>query len=93
MVRDLLAGRPGPVRDAVVLNAAAGVAVHAAEDGEVVEQLLAARSRVEDAIDSGQAAGLLDRWVAADPGLSRVPSGQSSSSTYDVPSGRKPTRS
>lgn len=65
VVRDLLAGRPGPVRDAVVLNAAAGVAVHAAEDGEVVEQLRAAKSRVEDAIDSGQAAGLLDRWVAA----------------------------
>jgi anthranilate phosphoribosyltransferase len=65
VVRDLLAGHPGPVRDAVVLNAAAGVAVHAAEDGEVVEQLLAAKSRVEDAIDSGQAAGLLDRWVAA----------------------------
>ncbi|QIK66055.1 anthranilate phosphoribosyltransferase [Nocardioides sp. HDW12B] len=65
VVRDLLAGRPGPVRDAVVLNAAAGVAVHAAGDGEVVEQLRAARSQVETAIDSGQAAGLLERWVAA----------------------------
>ncbi len=65
VVRDLLAGRPGPVRDAVVLNAAAGVAVHAGAEGEVVEQLRAARSQVEGAIDSGQAAGLLERWVAA----------------------------
>ena len=41
VVRRLLAGETGPVRDAVVLNAGAALAVHAAEAGAVDERLAA----------------------------------------------------
>ena len=39
VVRRLLAGETGPVRDAVLLNAGAALAVHAAEAGSIEEQL------------------------------------------------------
>ena len=65
VVRRLLAGDPGPVRDAVVLNAGAALAVHAAEDGSVDERLAAGMRRAEEAIDSGAAQEALARWVAA----------------------------
>ncbi len=64
-VRRLLEGVQGPVRDAVLLNAAAAIA---AFDG----QLGSARAAVEHglpiaahAIDSGAAAALLDAWIAS----------------------------
>jgi anthranilate phosphoribosyltransferase len=65
VVRRLLAGESGPVRDAVVLNAGAALAVHAAEDGSVEERLVAGLRRAEAAIDSGAANSTLDRWIAA----------------------------
>jgi anthranilate phosphoribosyltransferase len=65
VVRRLLAGDRGPVRDAVVLNAGAALAVHAAEDGSVDDRLLAGIRRAEDALDSGGAQDALARWVAA----------------------------
>jgi anthranilate phosphoribosyltransferase len=65
VVRRLLAGDRGPVRDAVVLNAGAALAVHAAEDGSVEERLVAGLRRAEEAIDSGAASSTLDRWIAA----------------------------
>jgi anthranilate phosphoribosyltransferase len=65
VVRRLLAGDKGPVRDAVVLNAGAALAVHAAEDGSVEDRLVAGILRAEKALDSGAAQGALDRWVAA----------------------------
>ena len=65
VVRDVVAGQQGPVRDAVVLNAAAGLVVHAGEGGDPVTALTAARERAEEAIDSGRAATLLERWAAA----------------------------
>lgn len=65
VVRKVLAGETGPVRDAVVLNAGAALAVHAAEDGSVEDVLRAGISRAEEAIDSGAAQATLDRWVAA----------------------------
>ncbi|WP_193605490.1 anthranilate phosphoribosyltransferase [Nocardioides dongkuii] len=65
VVRRLLAGEQGPVRDAVLLNAGAALAVHGAP-GEPVETALAAGiERARAAVDSGAAAALLDRWVAA----------------------------
>ncbi len=68
VVRDLLAGKAGPVRDAVLLNAAAAVVawdgVPAAE-GSLDDALRAALTVVEEAVDSGAAAAALDRWVAA----------------------------
>jgi anthranilate phosphoribosyltransferase len=59
-----VAGDHGPVRDAVVLNAGAALAVHADEPVEPLDRLRAAIARAEEALDSGAASALLDRWVA-----------------------------
>jgi anthranilate phosphoribosyltransferase len=63
VVRDLLAGRPGPVRDAVLINAAGAVAVFNGLSGDVHADMLAAKDVAAKAIDSGAAAALLDRWI------------------------------
>lgn len=65
IVRQLLAGDQGPVRDAVLINAAAGLTA-ADEDasGDVVSRLRANMGRAEESIDSGAAAEVLQRWVA-----------------------------
>ena len=65
VVRRLVAGEPGPVRDAVLLNAAAALAVHAAEPGDVTTRLSGGLERASEAIDSGAAEALLERWVAS----------------------------
>jgi anthranilate phosphoribosyltransferase len=65
VVRRLLAGDKGPVRDAVVLNAGAALAVHAAEDGSGEDRLRAGLPRAARGPDAGAAQGALDRWVAA----------------------------
>ncbi|PSK99710.1 anthranilate phosphoribosyltransferase [Haloactinopolyspora alba] len=66
VARRFLAGEPGPVRDTVLLNAAAGVAAYEeAGDVELTERLRGAYARVERAVDSGAAADVLARWVAA----------------------------
>ena len=65
VVRRLLAGERGPVRDAVLLNAGAALAVHAADSGDPVERIAAGMQRAADAVDSGAAAAVLERWVAA----------------------------
>lgn len=76
VVRDLLAGKPGAVRDAVLLNAAAGIAAYdgfagrgapapdarTAADG-LVDALAAGLVAAREAIDSGAAARALDRWI------------------------------
>jgi anthranilate phosphoribosyltransferase len=64
VVRRVLAGELGPVRDAVVLNAAAGlVAFATSADGLLVDRLAAAKRRAEESIDSGAAARALRAWV------------------------------
>jgi anthranilate phosphoribosyltransferase len=67
VARAVLAGDPGPIRDTVVLNAgaalAAAVGVPRTED--LVGALADGCARALAAIDSGAAAALLDRWVAA----------------------------
>ncbi|MGH3498193.1 MAG: anthranilate phosphoribosyltransferase [Nocardioidaceae bacterium] len=65
VVRRLLSGEQGPVRDAVLLNAGAGLAVHAADDGPLEDCLAAGMVRARESIDSGSAAELLTRWIAA----------------------------
>ncbi|RNL64250.1 anthranilate phosphoribosyltransferase [Nocardioides marmoriginsengisoli] len=65
VVRRLLAGEVGPVRDAVVLNAGAALAVHADEAGSLVDRVAAGMERAAAALDSGAAQATLDRWVAA----------------------------
>lgn len=68
VVRRLLGGETGPVHDAVVLNAGAALAVHAAEDGSVHDRLAAGMQRAVDALESGAAQAALERWVAATVG-------------------------
>ncbi|MGA8845774.1 MAG: anthranilate phosphoribosyltransferase, partial [Nocardioides sp.] len=65
VVRRLLGGARGPVRDAVVLNAGAALAVHAAEPGAPIERLAAGIARAVAAIDEGGAQAVLDRWIAS----------------------------
>ncbi len=62
--RALVAGRPGPVRDAVLLNAAAAVVAFDGPHDDPVARLPAALERVAAAVDSGAAADLLTRWTA-----------------------------
>jgi anthranilate phosphoribosyltransferase len=66
VTRRLLDGETGPVRDAVLLNAAAAiVAADGAGPGPVTAQLAAALPRAAEALDSGAAGTALDSWVAA----------------------------
>ncbi|MGB0189344.1 anthranilate phosphoribosyltransferase [Nocardioides sp.] len=65
VVRRLLAGDRGPVRDAVVLNAGAALAVHDEPGAPVQESLERGMAKAAGAIDSGAAGSLLERWVAA----------------------------
>jgi len=60
--RAVLAGEPGAVRDAVVLNAAAGLAAHQGGGG-LEDRLRTGVERARTAIDSGAAADILARWV------------------------------
>ena len=73
VVRDLVAGAPGPVRDAVVLNAGAALAVHARRctAGRAGRRR---RPRAR-AIDDGAAQATLDRWVEVHPGDRSIPRG------------------
>ncbi len=66
VTRALLAGEPGPVRDAVLLAAAASlVAASGPTEAPVTEQIAEALPRAAQAIDSGAAAAVLARWVDA----------------------------
>jgi anthranilate phosphoribosyltransferase len=69
VVRRLVAGEPGQVRDAVLLNAGAALAVHAAETGSHEERLAAGIERAEQAIDAGKAGAVLDRWIEVSSAL------------------------
>ena len=63
VARELLGGRTGPVRDAVLLNAAAAIAAHTATDAPLLGRLTEALARADAALDSGAAAATLDRWI------------------------------
>ncbi len=67
VVRDVLAGQRGPVRDIVALNAAAAAFAFAGPDlaAPVAPQLAPHFANAEAAIDSGAGAKLLDVWIAA----------------------------
>jgi anthranilate phosphoribosyltransferase len=65
VVRRLLGGEPGPVRDAVLLNAGAALAVYDATGAAVDDALAAGIAKAREAVDSGAAQATLARWVAA----------------------------
>ena len=66
VARAVMSGEPGPIRDTVVLNAAAALAAAAgvprAED--LAGLLVGACAKAAAALDSGAALALLDRWVS-----------------------------
>lgn len=64
IVRDVLNGQQGPVRDAVLLNAAAGLAaLEESADDDLVSRLRTQMDRAAESIDSGSATKVLDEWV------------------------------
>ncbi|CAN5262735.1 anthranilate phosphoribosyltransferase [soil metagenome] len=63
VARALLAGEKGPVRDAVLLNAAAALAAHGGSDAPLLDRLRAGWDRAATALDGGDADRLLARWV------------------------------
>jgi anthranilate phosphoribosyltransferase len=63
LARAVLAGEPGPHRDIVVLNAAAGLVV-----GDLAPDLAAGVAQAAEAIDSGRAATALDRLIEVSAG-------------------------
>ena len=65
VVRRLLAGERGAVRDAVLLNAGAALAVYSPTSDSLDERLAHGVSRAAAAIDDGAADALLTRWIAA----------------------------
>ncbi|OAA28302.1 anthranilate phosphoribosyltransferase [Frankia sp. EI5c] len=73
VVRTILSGETGPVRDAVLLaTAAALVAAVGPTDAPVTEQIAAQLGRAAEAIDSGSAADTLRRWAAASQNAARA---------------------
>jgi anthranilate phosphoribosyltransferase len=76
VAREVLAGGGGGARDAVLLNAAAGIAAYdgladVARPGGLDAIIEAALEAAENAIDSGAAEELLARWVAASQAAKR----------------------
>ncbi|HEX3782970.1 MAG TPA: anthranilate phosphoribosyltransferase [Pseudonocardiaceae bacterium] len=67
VVRDLVAGKTGPVRDAVLLNAAGAIAAYRGFSADLDTDLRAGLVTAAEALDSGAAATLLDRWSAWRP--------------------------
>jgi len=72
VARDFMAGRRGPVRDVVLLNAAAALValadVDAGSDGALTpleDAIVEAMGRVSQAVDDGSVAQVLEHWVAA----------------------------
>ncbi|HEV7167730.1 MAG TPA: anthranilate phosphoribosyltransferase [Micrococcaceae bacterium] len=64
VVNRILAGETGPIRDAVILNAAAGlVALDINADAALTDRLRAAIATAKESIDTGSAADVLLRWV------------------------------
>ncbi|ANH39075.1 Anthranilate phosphoribosyltransferase [Nocardioides dokdonensis FR1436] len=63
VVRRVLAGQRGAVRDAVLLNAGAALAVHDEPGADPVTALVAGMERAAQAVDSGAAAATLQHWV------------------------------
>lgn len=71
VVRRVLAGESGPVRDIVLLNAAAGIVSYrlfrdsAQVQRPILERLSEAKDAAAEAVDSGAATSTLERWVEA----------------------------
>lgn len=67
--RALVDGEQGPVRDAVLLNAAGAVVAFDGPPADLLDAFPAALERVAAAVDSGAAAALLARWAEVSTAL------------------------
>lgn len=65
VVREVLAGKSGHIRDAVLVNAAAGlVSFDESAEGTLTERMASAMARAAESIDSGAAAAVLEKWIS-----------------------------
>lgn len=66
VVRELVDGKPGPVRDIVLLNAAAALLAYEGVDlgTDVGEQVQRHLDAAREAVDSGKAKANLEQWIA-----------------------------
>ena len=69
VARELLAGKTGPVRDAVLLNAAAALAAYTATDAPLASRLADGLARAGAALDSGAAEAALAGWMTVSRSL------------------------
>jgi anthranilate phosphoribosyltransferase len=63
VLRSLVAGDAGAVRETVLVNAGGAIAAFRGFSGDLTADLRAGMASAADAIDSGRAAELLDRWI------------------------------
>jgi anthranilate phosphoribosyltransferase len=63
VLRSLVAGDKGPVRDMVLVNAAGAIAAFRGFSADLTTDLRSGMETAAEAIDSGRAAKLLDRWI------------------------------
>jgi anthranilate phosphoribosyltransferase len=74
ILKRTLAGEQGPVRDIVLLNAAAGIVAYrlsqdpAQADRNMIQRLTEARDEAAAAVDDGRATAKLDAWITASTG-------------------------
>ncbi len=68
-VRDLVGGKTGPVRDAVLLNAAAALVSLDGAGDDLDAAMIEGYARAVRAVDSGAAEATLDRWIKASQAL------------------------
>ncbi len=57
-------GEKSAVRDAVLLNAGAGIAAHEGVDGSLEDRVAAGVERARESLDSGEARRVLDLWAS-----------------------------
>ncbi|MEU4325244.1 anthranilate phosphoribosyltransferase [Nonomuraea dietziae] len=69
-VHDLVRGETGPIRDAVLLNAAAALVAADGPGDDLDSAMIDGYARAVQAVDSGRAAATLDRWIEVSRTLS-----------------------
>jgi anthranilate phosphoribosyltransferase len=72
VVQALLAGQRGPIRDVVLLNAAAALVAVAPSSASLTEQLAAGMARCAEAVDTGAANATLSRWITVTQDMARA---------------------
>ncbi|MBM2616499.1 anthranilate phosphoribosyltransferase [Actinoplanes sp. LDG1-06] len=71
VLRSVVSGERNPVRDVVILNAAAALVASDERDTPLLDQFAAAAALCADAIDTGAAKTTLTRWITASRRITR----------------------